>query len=249
MKAWLLGSGGGTSTGRRLTCSALVREGSRGLLIDAGTGVARLLQAPALHQGIEQLDVVLTHFHLDHIVGLPYLPALGLPSPPIVYGPGAALYGKSTKEILAAILTRPLLATDPKTIASDFREISEKELHLGPFMVRGRPQRLHSDPTLALRVNDFLTYCTDTSYDVGNGAFAHGCEILIHEAWYTTGTTHDIANHSSGAQAATVARDAGVDRLVLIHINPAVDEAELERDAKSIFAHIAVGTDLMPLAS
>ncbi len=44
-----------------------------------------------------------------------------------------------------------------------------------------------------------------------------------------------------------MAQAAGVHKLVLIHINPRVDEAALLQEAMSIFADTAIGTDLMPL--
>jgi ribonuclease BN (tRNA processing enzyme) len=247
MKGWLLGTGGGTSIPQRSTACALLRQDKRALLIDAGTGVARLRENKQLLDGVQQLDVILTHFHLDHVIGLPYLPSLELPKPPMIYGTGALLYGRATREILMPLLSRPLLSTDITTITSGFHELDGQELQLGPFFIQSRPQTMHSDPTLALRVNDQLTYCTDTSYDPQNATFADGCKVLAHEAWWTTGTTHDIKNHTSAAQAASIARDAGVTRLVLIHINPTADENALLDDARFVFPNTQVGTDLMPL--
>jgi ribonuclease BN (tRNA processing enzyme) len=247
MEGWLLGTGGGTSIPRRSTACAFLREHDYGLLIDAGTGVARLRENRQFLEGVERLDVILTHFHLDHVIGLPYLSALDLPKPPMIYGTGELLYGRTTREILMPLLSRPLLSTDLRTITSGFRDLRGDELQLGPFSVKVRPQTLHSDPTLALRVNDRVAYCTDTSYDPQNSRFAEGCDVLAHEAWWTTGTTHDIENHTSAAQAATIARDAGVERLILIHVNPTANEAELLKDARSVFPDTEIGTDLMPL--
>ncbi len=73
-----LGSGGWIPTPSRATCSALLREGDHALVIDAGTGISHLVTTPDLLEGVSTIDIVLTHFHLDHIVGLAYLPALSL---------------------------------------------------------------------------------------------------------------------------------------------------------------------------
>ena len=50
-----------------------------------------------------------------------------------------------------------------------------------------RRQEGHSTPTLALRFDDLLTYCTDTPYDAGNAELARGSRVLLHEAWATEG--------------------------------------------------------------
>src|SRR5450755_726102 len=126
MDAWLLGSGGWIPTQRRTTCGAFLRDDSHGLLIDAGTGISRLLEAPHLIEGLDRLDLVLTHFHLDHLVGLGYIPALGLLAPPTIHGPGQALYGTKTATILSRLLSHPLLASDAG-VASEVREIGVGE--------------------------------------------------------------------------------------------------------------------------
>ena len=66
----ILGAGGWIPTGTHATCSALLREGPDAVLIDAGTGIERIVSDRALLEGVERLELVLTHFHLDHVVGL-----------------------------------------------------------------------------------------------------------------------------------------------------------------------------------
>jgi ribonuclease BN (tRNA processing enzyme) len=251
MKGCLLGSGGGIPTRTRGTGSALLRDTQDALLIDAGTGVAHLVEHPELIEGINRLDVILTHFHLDHVVGLAFLPSLRLPKPACIYGPGRALYDEDTRAILARLLGTPFLAAgwDLPAIAEDIREIGEEQFAVGPFSVTTRVQRLHSDPSLGVRIDDALAYCTDTAYDTDNCEFARGCQSLIHEAWNTSDLLHGVQTHSSGLDAGRIARDAAVVNLILIHINPEVDEDALLREARGIFANTVVGTDLMPLPS
>ncbi len=93
MNGVLLGSGGWIPTSKRETCCAYLREGSHVLLIDAGTGVQRLLEQPDLLSGAETVDIVLTHFHLDHVVGLSYLPATVPARASEGLGPGSAADG------------------------------------------------------------------------------------------------------------------------------------------------------------
>ena len=76
--ATILGSGGFIPTGTRETSSLLLlAEGSdRAVIVDAGTGLRRLITDRALLAGRTRLDVLLTHFHIDHVCGLAYLTEL-----------------------------------------------------------------------------------------------------------------------------------------------------------------------------
>ena len=73
MELVLLGSAGWIPTGTRETCCALVRQGSEALVIDAGTGLRRLLTDRTLLDGVRNVTIVLSHFHLDHTAGLTYV--------------------------------------------------------------------------------------------------------------------------------------------------------------------------------
>jgi ribonuclease BN (tRNA processing enzyme) len=245
MNGVLLGTGGWIPTTRRETCCAFIRAGSQGLLIDAGTGIQRLVEQPELLVGVESVDIVLTHFHLDHIVGLTYLPALSLPELPRVWGPGQLLAGSPTQSILERFLSPPLFSAPLRAVASDVREIPGREgFDVGAFSVATRIQELHAGSTLALRIGDSLTYCTDTAPDPGNVEFASGSRLLLHDAWYAEESSED-RNHSAGGDAGRIAREAGVDRLVLIHINPLLESDEaLAASATREFADAHVGVDL-----
>jgi ribonuclease BN (tRNA processing enzyme) len=216
-------------------------------VIDAGTGISRLVETPKLLDGVHMLDIVLTHFHLDHVVGLSYLPALELPRSPRIHGPGAHLYGRSTEEILGRLIGSPLFAVELEALGWQVDEIDESGFELGPFGIATRMQSHHNEPTLALRVEG-VTYCTDTAYDEGNVAFARGSSALVHEAWYTEDAPREEATHSSAREAADIASQAGVERLVLIHIRPGADEDALAREARSVFQSSIVGTDLLRIA-
>ena len=96
----ILGGGGWFPAHGRHTASALLRGGEEAVMIDAGTGVARLMERPELLAGVRRLDILLTHFHLDHIAGLAYLPAVVACEQSTIWGPGELLYDTPTADWL-----------------------------------------------------------------------------------------------------------------------------------------------------
>jgi ribonuclease Z len=84
-----LGTGGSVPSARRSTASVLIARGGDRLLFDCGEGTQRQMQRSI---GLVQVDAVyLTHFHADHILGLPGLlktyDLTDRERPLVVYGP------------------------------------------------------------------------------------------------------------------------------------------------------------------
>ena len=233
----LLGSGGWIPTPDRETCCAYLRTGTQVLLLDAGTGLRRLLEEPELLDGVERFDIVLTHFHLDHVVGLAYLPALRLR--PTIWGAGTRLTGRTTSDVLGALIGAPFFGADLAALA-DVRELPDEPVDIGSFRLETRVQERHAHPTLGLRIGG-LVYCTDTGADPGTSEFAAGCDVLCHDAW-TPNAGDD--NHASAAEAAELARAANAGLLVLIHVNPLAPDDDLLPVAQSRFPATELGADL-----
>ena len=105
-----LGTAGSAPTARRALPATIVRRGGERLLIDCGEGTQRQLVRSL---GLVDLDAVfLTHFHADHVLGLPGLlktySLMGRERPLAVYGPRglqrlfqafAPIVGRTTFEV------------------------------------------------------------------------------------------------------------------------------------------------------
>ncbi len=233
-------------TDRRETACVYIREGADLLLLDAGTGFRRLVSKPDLVDGVERLTVVLTHFHLDHTVGLVGLPALSAIPAREVWAPGRLVAGTSGEELVHRLLAPPFLAPRREDVGermlTAIHEL-EGDLDVGPFRIETRVQPRHNGPTLALKVNGELAYCTDTAFDEGNIQFARGARVLLHEVFHPGDETDDPF-HSAAGEAARVASAAGVERLVLVHVSPLRDDEEaLLACARARFAASEVGFD------
>ncbi len=255
MQVTLLGTMGWMPGDRRETTCTACRDGEDLLVFDAGTGLRRLL-APrhaSLVDGVARMHLFLSHYHLDHTCGLAYLSGV-LPGREIVlHPPAAAVTGVDPEGAVAGLLRRPY---NPKDLA-DLPEITVAPLVEGPNEVAGheiRPRRQrHSDTSVAFRVDDAFVQATDTVADSATVAFAAGVPLLLHEAWYAEDEPRmdmvpqelrpGYSAHAEASQVAGIARDAGVRRLVLIHLNPLLDEAAfaaLAEDARRVFP----GTEL-----
>jgi ribonuclease BN (tRNA processing enzyme) len=241
LRAWLLGSGGWIPTPERETACTLVRDGECALVLDAGTGLQRLVDDPALLEGVRRLDIALTHFHLDHVCGLAYVPAL--PVRPTVWAPGAWLYGTPSADLLAPLVCAPISPFEPEELG-EVRELGEGPQAIGAFQLTARRQSRHWAPTAGLRVGDELALVTDTAYDPGSAELARGVGHLLHEAWSTSKEPVAVDGDATAAEAGRVARDAGAGRLTLVHLNPRWPDPDARlADARGLMPEAERGQD------
>jgi ribonuclease BN (tRNA processing enzyme) len=242
--ATILGSGGFVPTGRRETSSLLLvpEHGDGGVVIDAGTGLRRLITDRGLLAGRTRLDVLLTHFHIDHVCGLAYLTEL-LDMDVHVHGPGRALYDTATCDVLERLFAPPIMPVGLQQIGVHVGELGLGETAFGGLAARARRQDRHTNPTLGLRFGDELVWCTDTEDDPLTVDFARGARVLAHDAWGPPAAP----GHAEPAGAAQVALDAGAERALLIHVPPLADEADLQARAAAVHPHATVATDGLDL--
>ena len=92
-----------------------------------------------------------------------------------------------------------------------------------------------------------IAYSGDSGWTDNLIDCARGADIFICEAtWGATGEGKTPDMHLSGAEAGRIAREAGVDRLVLVHIPPWGDPLGALKAARSEFSgEVIVGTSGM----
>jgi ribonuclease BN (tRNA processing enzyme) len=205
----------------------------------------RLVTEPGLLASVRRVGIVLTHFHLDHTAGLLAAPTLAEAESREVWAPGR-LHGSTAEELVHRLLDPPFLAPAQVDVVGKLltavHEL-EGDVEIGPFRMETRAQPLHVGPTVGVKVNGVLAYCTDTAADDATGDFARGAQVLLHEAFWAADATDD-RTHTAAGEAARIAAAAEVERLVLMHVNPALaDDAELLRYARPHFVATEVGRD------
>lgn len=236
----LLGTGAALSDASRTT-TMLALESESVVVIDCGGDVVqRLLAADVDLDRIALL--ILTHEHPDHVAGFPlfmekiWLAQRRRPLP--VRGPKAAL--EQTRRIFAAFNTSGWKGL-PEI---EWQEVEMKE---GALVWEDEAWRItaspgtHSVPVIGIRAEDrqgggTVVYSADTERSDSIARLAQGATILVHEG------TGDFKGHASAAQAAELARSAGAQKLVLVHIPAHFDERKVEK-ARTIFHQTELGAD------
>jgi ribonuclease BN (tRNA processing enzyme) len=134
-----------------------------------------------------------------------------------IAGPGSVSYDQPTRSIVETqLLGRPFHTTSPVACAR-WAELGRDTVSFAGYEVETWEQTRHTLPSAGFRVGDLLAYCTDTEFDPETIRHVAGVTTLLHEAWDPTDAGR---GHTSGEEAANIAVEAGVSRLMLTHGNP-----------------------------
>lgn len=231
---------------RGQTSCVLLKTTKANLIFDAGTGLACISN----HIDCSKpTHILLSHVHLDHLIGLTYL---------VNFFKGKELWvhgQKGFKQAVETIFTKPLfpLSVAQHPFKIHLSEMKSRQKIAGARVITAPLE--HTDPSVGIRVEAqgrAITYITDTMPCKNALALAKGADVLIHEAYYTHKDWQALAptyrGHSSQKTAAELAASAGVKKLLLFHLNPAYNTsaiAKLAREAKQVFKNTFIPKDCM----
>ncbi len=238
----LLGTGAAVSDAHRTTTMLAVSDGISSIVVDCGGDVLQRLMQSGI--GLETIDaLIITHEHPDHVSGFPLFMEkiwlAGRRRPIRIYGIRQAI--EQARRCFIAFDTSSWDDMPP----IDWQEIPYAEgarvLENDSWIVTATPA-IHSVPTVGLRFKSLasggvVAYSCDTEPSDKITTMAREANILVHEA------TGAGPGHSSAEQAARVAADAGVDRLLLVHLPPNLPEADVDA-ARGIFYFTQTGEEL-----
>jgi ribonuclease Z len=263
-------------------------------LVDCGEGTQRQILRSGL--GFKRLSrILLTHGHLDHILGLGGLISTFARWEAIdhleIYGGSWAL--ERVYDLIYGVVLRgaeppikiDLIDVHPGVVLEDdtFEVVAFPVIHRGPSLgylfrektrrpflnedaealgvprgperrrlVAGEPVTLadgrviHPDDVLGPpRPGACLAHVGDTGQTNGLEEAVQGADMLVIEATYLQREA-DLARrfaHLTAAQAARLARDQEIHRLVLTHVSRRYREADILEEAQAIFPETVVARD------
>lgn len=191
-----------------------------GIVFDAGTGMHRVRERLAT----EQLTILLSHSHLDHVVGLTFLFD-------ILYGTKCEVEVLAEQEKLTAI-EEHLFAPSLFPVAPPYRAVALEEQGVCWTIRQGVTCRWfeveHPGGAVAYRLDwedgRSLAYVTDTTAkgESSYEPFLQDVDFLIHECYFPDGQEQMACKtgHSCLTPVAELARRVGARRTALVHLNP-----------------------------
>lgn len=216
------------------TACFLVRLGGEVVVLDAGSGLMEL--GSFLAPGEDRITVLLSHPHVDHLIGLPLCPVCFDPARDLTLM-ATPKGGRSARAQVCALMSPPLWPVGPEAFTArvSFRDLPPGTSALGPVVLETM-NIPHPGGCTAFRLtyqNLSLVYATDcelTPHTVPPLLrFAKNCSILLCDGQYIDAeieTTHGFG-HSTWRMAAQLARDCGAGALRVIHHAPGRTDAAL----------------------
>lgn len=236
--------------GGNTSCVAVSRgEDDPALVLDAGTGLARL--SAALGGRPFRGTILLGHLHWDHTHGIPFFPAGDQPGAQVdLLMPAQG----DAEAVLARAISPPHFPITPADLRGRWRfaGIEEGAHRVEGFDVLAREIPHKGGRTFGYRVSDghrALAYLSDHwpvalspgpegwgDYHEAAMALAGGADLLIHDAQYTPADfeANKDFGHSTVGYAVGLAEAAGVGTLALFHHDPCRTDQEIDALLASI---------------
>ena len=223
MKLHILGVSGPFPESGGATSGYLVEAGDTLLQLDLGSGVLARLTAKMPPESLSAL--FLSHWHFDHTADLTVLlyrlEALGKTLR--VYAPVDE--SSAIRKIVASASCFDLTDVAPGDTVT-----------VGTCTVRVGEAR-HPVPAVGYRIGSegrILGYTGDTNTLPSLADFYRGSSLLLADGLFPAESWTEAKPHLSAALAASLAAEAGAERLVLTHLNPLVSPRLLLREAQAL---------------
>lgn len=173
------------------TCCLELQYQNEHLIIDAGTGIRPL---GLLMKRDRKIDLFLSHFHWDHILGFPFFEPLYQKGTQItIWSPQGE--DREPRELFKQLLAKEFfpVGLDQMLATLKFNFIREKEPLTRGHLVLNFCQTHHTQLTYSFKIktpHQTIGYVTDNEINISKQKelidFHKGCDIFVHEAQYTS---------------------------------------------------------------
>jgi ribonuclease Z len=241
MKLVLLGTGGYHPSDARQTACLMLPE--TGVLLDAGTAMYRAKR----FLRTDELDIFLTHAHLDHVVGLTYL--IDVLADRTMKRVTVHAEPEKIEAIRTHLFAEALFPVPPRC---EFAPVAREVALPGGGRVTHFPVA-HPGGAVGFRLDwpgHSMAYVTDTTA-APNAPYldaVRGVDLLVHECYFPDKNTElaTLTGHSTTSEVARVAKNAAVGKLVLVHVDPSKEEVDPvgAAAARAIFSGTYLASDL-----
>lgn len=230
------------------TACVEVSHGGQSLIFDAGSGLLACGDA-LLARGVKEIDIFLTHFHADHLCGLPFFPPFFDASFNVrlhSFDTGNA----TTQAAVDAYMRPPLFPVTRDIFTAQvefFTHAPQTQIAIGDFQVDACPIP-HPGGAHALRASigtRACVYATDTEHQPGTPndalvAFMRQADLAIYDCTYCD-EEFDARigwGHSTWQEGVRLAQAAAVENFAIFHHDPKRSDTallEIERAARALF--------------
>ena len=238
---WLFGTVGGNTP-----CLSLEFDDNEAckdiLVFDAGSGIRELGGALVREKSpCKKLHIFMSHFHWDHLMGLPFLDCAYDPKYRLdFYSPFADL-----EKNLNGQMQYPYFPITMDAMAAKKRySVLKGPRKINNWQISYRKMK-HPGDTYAYKVFDgkhSFIYSTDTELEAvdflknrENSEFFHKADLLVMDSQYTLGESIEKYNwgHSAFSMAVDFAANWDIKHLVLFHHDPEYDDHKLYNNLQS----------------
>jgi phosphoribosyl 1,2-cyclic phosphodiesterase len=221
-----------------------MRCGGHVLIFDAGSGIEGL-SARLRTEGVKDFDVMFSHCHFDHIMGLPFLRTLYDADATVRIHAGHFEDGTTCRQMVDRFMAPPFFPITPKYFCADidyrdFRPPAKLTPHEG--IVISTVRLNHPNGAVGYRVDHAgraACYITDTEHVPGKPdqnilSLIQGTDLVIYDSTYTEEEFPSKVGwgHSTWQEAVRLAKMAGVKKLALFHHDPEHDDTFMDKVAE-----------------
>lgn len=244
MKIYLLGTNGwyDTSETGNTMCTLLETKDAY-IIFDAGFGIHKMGK---YIKDDRPIYLFISHFHLDHVCGFHVMPKFKFKQKmTIIYQDE-----KSNNLAFKSLTSHPICASlDQFNFPVEVKKVKPGGYNM-PIKFECLPIK-HTDPCLGYRLyveDKVVAYCSDTAPCENDIRLAYHADVLLHECALSPGKSDFEWGHSNSEEAAQIANEAGVKKLVLTHFGASGFDLLRKRKlagklARKIFSETIVGTD------